>query len=242
MAKKKEKQELDPLGLLMYAVKAICVILIFVAKVILHLVPIFVPCYIVITGIIAWIKYKKKDLLHIKRKFQFDENETLQLYGYHQKLETAINKKKEINRIIEEEHLHINKDGRISSRSYRGADVQGALDAANETIAEVQPKADYLLSLPMQRYKNARKDYLRFKGFIFSFIAWPIAYLPCLSADFRQMLVIKAGNKCGEISFFESPETLPMLWFCFIVMFSVYIITRLIARIYFGIKNKKPKL
>lgn len=239
MAKKNQGSSSDQI--ILFVVALIGAIALWVARIALHLLPVLIPCYIIIMGLIAWYQYRKVDKPFVDKKFHLSNGEMGLLHEYNEKIGIALDKIKECERIVVEEHLHINKDGRISSKSYRGVEVQGALDHANQTINDLKPKSDYLISLPGIRYKKALRDYVRLKGFEYAIIITIVASIPCYFTDFRQELVGIVGDLTGKITFFESSEILPIIWYCSSIMLCTYVLCRLIARIYFSIKNKKPK-
>lgn len=241
MAKKNENND-HVLTLIGYGLVFICAILLFLAQVAVVFGPLVLLCYIIITSLIGWYQYKKVDLPFVKRKFHLLDRELNLLHDNNQKIDAAIDKIKECERIVAEEHLHINKDGRISSKSHRGVEVQGALDHAHQIINEIKPISDYLVSLPMQRYKKARKDYLRFKGGIYSCVFALILCLIFVLAYYNQDSI---DSIMGYINTFKIPDSFDgvwsIVWVYSVILIPSYILARLIVRIYFSIRNKKPQ-
>lgn len=201
--------------------------------------PIVFLCYIVITSLIGMRQYNKVDLQFVKRKFNPLADELNLILAYQKRIITAYDKIKECKRIVSEEHLHINKDGRISSRSYRGTEVQNALDLANKTIDDLLPKVDYLKSLPMQRYKKALKDYSRFMGGLYSCLLAIVVCFIYVSTYYNQDDII-----LERIEIFTIPDSfkdiLFVVWIYCVILIPSYILSFLTARIYFSINNKKP--
>lgn len=131
--------------------------------------PIFAIC-----AIVYFFRYMSKDRPFVKNNFALTSTETSLLSETTEKYKWALNKKIELNRIIEDEGLRVNANGRLSQRSYRGQDVQGAMDNANGIISEEKPIYDYLVALPEDRYKKASKHFSRYWGFFLSFSLWAI--------------------------------------------------------------------
>lgn len=92
--------------------------------------------------------------------------ETASKYGW------ALDKLKELKRIIADEGLRYTKSGRLELRSHRAQDVQGAMNNTNQIIKDEKPVYEHLMGLPMERYKKARKHFSRYWACLLAFIVW----------------------------------------------------------------------
>ena len=98
----------------------------------IQLIPLAVPIIIFLIFVGALFLYVGEDGQNVKRKFKLTDNEQVEFDKLGHLLNQAYRKINECKNIIEIEHLHINQNGRLSQRSYRGSEVQGAMDYAGK--------------------------------------------------------------------------------------------------------------
>lgn len=93
------------------------------------------------------------------------------------RLSDAIDTRDYVNAAVKNEGIHINQNGRISAKSYRGQGLQRDLDDANATINDLLPVHTEMEKRPQRRYKDTRKHYSRFIGFGIAFFVWLVCIL-----------------------------------------------------------------
>ena len=176
MAAKTEREKRDE------KIGCIVLVLITIAIVVIigvQLIPLIVPFAFAICALVFFIKYMWKDRPHVHAKFQLSDSEIHLLSETAEKYVWALEKVEELKKVIADEGLRYTAGGkRLELRSHRAQDVQGAMDNANNIIAEVEPRYYYLRALPMNRYKASRKHFARFWGFLLSFVIWGIIFMP----------------------------------------------------------------
>lgn len=175
MARNKNQNKDLKTGLAVYGcgiIMVVGVLLMTAFVVVLKTLPLIVPIVFLFCCMYNIFKYNREDKKHIKNGFQLTEYEKDRLSEVKYKLSWAYDKKEECKRIIQNEGLKLNKDGRLSQRSYRGQEVQGALDNADKIISENNPVYEELCGLPKKRYKSARKHFSKYIGFAFAFVLW----------------------------------------------------------------------
>lgn len=138
----------------------------------IQLIPLAVPIIIFLIFVGALFLYVGEDGQNVKRKFKLTDNEQVEFDKLGHLLNQAYRKINECKNIIETEHLHINQNGRLSQRSYRGSEVQGAMDYANSTINENSNHYQRLRLQPITQWKTARKHYAKLLGGMFATIIW----------------------------------------------------------------------
>jgi len=165
---KKNKNDNSALGCLAMIVIAIIVITI----VAVQLIPIAVPLASAVGALVFFIIYMIKDKPHVKAKFELSSQEKRTLADSAKNYHWALEKIEELKRVIKDEKLRYTKSGRLELRSHRAQDVQGAMDNANQMIEEERPTYNYLMGLPMERYKKAQKHFARYLGCFIAFVIW----------------------------------------------------------------------
>ena len=137
-----------------------------------QLVPIAVPLASAVGALVFFILYRVKDKPHVLAKFELSNQEKHTLADSAKNYRWALDKTEELKRVIKDEGLRYTQSGRLNQRSYRAQDVQGAMDNANHMIEKERPTYDYLIGLPMERYKKARKHFARYWGCFIAFVIW----------------------------------------------------------------------
>ena len=165
---KKNKNDNPVVGCLAMIVIAIIVITIIAVQ----LIPIAVPLASAVGALVFFIIYMIKDRPYVRAKFELSSQEKRTLADSAKNYRWALDKIEELNRVIKNEGLRYTKSGRLELRSHRAQDVQGAMDHANQMIEEERPTYNYLISLPMERYKKARKHFARYWGCFIAFAIW----------------------------------------------------------------------
>lgn len=173
---KKQKKDNNLVGCIIYILMVIATIVIISVQ----LIPILAPPAFIICALVYWIMYIWKDRPHVKAEFQLSVVEKSRKYEAGKKYIWAKDKLEECEQIIQNEGLRRNANGRLSQRSYRGQEVQGAIDNATKIKEENYPIWSYYDDLPMKRYKKAKKHFSRYWAFLGAFIIWAVmlAILP----------------------------------------------------------------
>ena len=174
MAKKKKNEDLKNAGCALVAI-VISVVAI-IAIVAVQLLPIVIPPASIICALVYWIKYRRKDLPHVKVAFQLSNAEKEAYVDAWQKYKWAKDKLEECERIIRDEGLRRRADGKLNQQSYRAQDVQGAIDNATRIKEEYDPICSYYYDLPTVRYNNAKKHFSRYWAYFLAFVIWGIIF------------------------------------------------------------------
>ncbi len=179
MAKSKESQNAWQSFLALVAI-GVLVILFTIIIILIKLIPVVFPALALILFFV-YVYYTKQEKTDREMGFWLYSSEKEKFKTLYFTLSQAYRKRKEVDDAVVREGHHINKNGRISAKSYRGSDLQGALDEANATISEYEPLYSALENQPVHRWKKCKKHYSRKLGFGFATLFWIIFLL--FSAD-----------------------------------------------------------
>lgn len=159
-------------GCLVLIALSVLILLVTMMSMFLQLVPLVVPAVFLILLIVNWYHYRKEDRPHLRNGFWLSEDDMDRYSLVSTVLETEKNNRNAVQAAVKNEGIHINQNGRISARSYRGKNLRNTLENANATIDEYLPVKIYLEGLPQERWKSARKHYSKYKGFLLAVIVW----------------------------------------------------------------------
>lgn len=255
-----------------FLVLFLLLIIVTVIYIALWLIPLVVPLCFLIGFLVCWIRYQRNDKNLIRKKFWLTDEDQEQFKYVNSKLVSAISKKEEVLEAIEREGIHINKNGRISARSYRGQELQGALDNAEACIADMQPVYSSLREQPRRNWKTAKKHFSKAMGFGIAFFVW-LGYLfystdnvvdgfmsyysvgrsdigelwSILDDDKDSINVKNVIEKTPEIEntseeLSKQPSFVTILVKGLFIMLAVYLVVWLISIIIFIIRYRKPPL
>ena len=179
----------------------ILVVLVIAALIIIgvQMIPLIAPFVVAISALVCFIKYMWKDRPHVRANFELSKSELQSFAESKEKCNWALGKINELEKTIANEGLQHNKDGRLSQRSYRGKDVQRALDHANSVYSNERPMCEYYAALPMKRYKEARKHFSRYLGGFLSFVVWGSLVLMAQPDKMLERHLNQTGEAVGHV-------------------------------------------
>lgn len=176
MAKNKNNNEgwgsvIMQIGCLILITIVILVVTVF--SVVVKCVPIALPIIFLIAFLTNYISWRNTDRIYAKTlKFGLTENEQERLTNLFSDLHFYINKRDNARNAAVNEGIRVNQNGRLSARSYRGQDLQGAIDESTSFIDQNIPEYDALRELPRVRWKRARKHYSKSIGYGIAILVW----------------------------------------------------------------------
>ena len=174
MVKKISKEDAKNMGCALVAI--VVTVVAIIAIIAVQLIPIVLPPVFLICALVYWVKYRRKDLPHVKNNFQLSNAEKEEYVDAWQKYKWAKDKLEECDRIIKDEGLRKRADGKLNQQSRRGQEVQGAIDNAIRIKEENSPIWSYYYDLPMVRYNNAKKHFSRYWAYFLAFVVWGILF------------------------------------------------------------------
>ena len=204
-----------------------CLGILIIAVVIVSAV--LLPIALLIWCIVNWVSYRKNDRVIIATDFWITDDEKESLAKMARGLIEAKRRIDAVNSEVAATGIHINKNGRISARSYRGQALQGELDSMNGYKEETWPKYNFLREKPVRLYKEVRKHFTNAIGAGVGFLAGLIYVMANLST------IKEAINFSGgwEMLFMESLKIL-------LVILIPFFVAKLVGLIIFAAKYKKP--
>ena len=151
---------------------SLLILLFTVVSILFQCVPLVVPIVFLIMFLAYRYTYRHTDWLHISNGFWLLDSEKEQFIRVGSAIYHAKVNRDNVHAAVQNEGIHINKDGRISAKSYRGQNLRSTLESANATIDEYLPIYEHLESTPKNRWKAARKHFARYKGAGWAFVVW----------------------------------------------------------------------
>lgn len=150
------------------------------------------PFILLLYGIICFFLFRgKKDKNLIQRNFWLSKAEQEEFIKINNLLYFYQNKRDNAWEAVSREGVRINKDGSISQRSYRGQDLQGAINESNEMIKKYTPRFEELKKIPSKNWKRVGNHFV-------NRIAMPVALCIGLIATFGPDLGINFGGLLGD--------------------------------------------
>lgn len=204
-----------------------CLGILVVAAVIISAV--LLPVVLLIWSIVSWVSYKKSVPVIVARNFWITDDEKESLRKMARGLAEANRRIEAVNSEVAATGIHINQNGRISARSYRGQALQGELDNMNGYKEETLPKYNSLREKPVRFYKEVRKYFTNAIGAGIGFLAGLIYVL----ADFQTIKEAFSFSGGWEMLFVESLKVL-------LVMLVPFFVAKLVGLIIFAAKYEKP--
>lgn len=107
-------------GCLVLIALSVLILLVTMMSMFLQLVPLVVPAVFLILFIVNWYHYRKEDRPHLRNGFWLSEDDMDRYSLVSTVLETEKNNRNAVQAAVKNEGIHINQNGRISARSYRG--------------------------------------------------------------------------------------------------------------------------
>jgi hypothetical protein len=221
--KKKNTDTGQGLALLLFGV-IIYFVSIFIAQYLyIILLAIFLVCFI-------WnlVLFLRDDRHWMHRKFELALYQFEKMQSAKKTLIEQKNRLDECNKIIEDEGLRKNMDGRLSQRSYRGKEIQEEMDRAQGLLDESMGIYDYYLELPLNSYKKARRHSSRIWASLFATLL--CALMVFFEYTIGTNLILHING--SEILLNGSKIS--------ILIVGTYIVVFLIVYIVFSIVRKKP--
>lgn len=226
-----------------------------------------IPVLFLILYIYNQMSYFLKDRLRSYNRFWLTSGEKEYFKQVTENLGNAYILKNHVNEAVQNEGIRLNQDGQISQKSYRGRDLRASLDMANNSIATLEPVLDQMRSQPRNTWKKARKHYSNAMGFGISVIAWIIILTMTgnpvhiiteyfdFSTPVDSTITTNIGNHLDGVSISQpSAATLlpnrsipqdnsyaiTIMTNAFFAMIITYFIVKIIGKIIFSIKYKRP--
>lgn len=151
---------------------SVLILLFTILSMLFQLIPIVVPTVFLIMSLVNWYIYRHKDWLHISNGFWLQEHEKNDFIYVANIIHKAEINRNNVHNAVQNEGIHINQNGRISMKSYRGKELRNTLENANATIDEYLPVYERLRNLPKNRWKTAKKHFVKYKGAAWACIIW----------------------------------------------------------------------
>ncbi|MBM6863868.1 hypothetical protein H6A66_01520 [Bacteroides caecigallinarum] len=171
MAEKKELNVKETIGCLLALTIMIAILVVF--TVIVQSIPVLLPPIFLIAFIVNYTSWRKTDRFVAKRlKFWLTDTEKRQYIELSNSIVYYHNKKKNAQNAAVNEGIRVNQNGRLSAKSYRGQDLQGAIDESEAFLNENIPILDEFQKRPRMRWKTARKHFSKSIGFGMAIMVW----------------------------------------------------------------------
>lgn len=175
MADKKEPSIKETIGCLLAFTIIFAILVVF--TVIVQSIPVLLPPIFLIAFVVNYTSWRKTDRFVAKRlKFWLTDTEKRQYIELSNSIVYYHNKKKNAQNAAVNEGIHVNQNGRLSAKSYRGQDLQGAIDESEAFLNEKIPVLDEFQKRPRMRWKTARKHFSKSIGFGMAIIVWLVFF------------------------------------------------------------------
>lgn len=170
MANKKSEDILAGIFIFLCVVALIIIAMIYLAAII-------TPIVILGLFLVNLFRYRSNDRYWRSVGFWLTQSEKDLFKQSRRDIENARKSQEEVAETLQNSNVAINKDGRISVRSYKGKALRSQLESANRTLDE-SAKLNYELSLvPQDRWKSAKKHYSMAVGWGCALIPWAAFFL-----------------------------------------------------------------
>ena len=175
MADKKEPSIKETIGCLLAFTIIFAILVVF--TVIVQSIPVLLPPIFLIAFVVNYTSWRKTDRFVAKRlKFWLTDTEKRQYIELSNSIVYYHNKKKNAQNAAVNEGIRVNQNGRLSAKSYRGQDLQGAIDESEAFLNEKIPVLDEFQKRPRMRWKTARKHFSKSIGFGMAIIVWLVFF------------------------------------------------------------------
>lgn len=176
MADKKELSIKETIGCLLAFTIIFAILVVF--TVIVQSIPVLLPPIFLIAFVVNYTSWRKTDRFVAKKlKFWLTDTEKRQYIELSNSIVYYHNKKKNAQNAAVNEGIRVNQNGRLSAKSYRGQDLQGAIDESEAFLNEKIPVLDEFQKRPRMRWKTARKHFSKSIGFGMAIIVWLVVFL-----------------------------------------------------------------
>lgn len=176
MADKKELSIKETIGCLLAFTIIFAILVVF--TVIVQSIPVLLPPIFLIAFVVNYTSWRKTDRFVAKKlKFWLTDTEKRQYIELSNSIVYYHNKKKNAQNAAVNEGIRVNQNGRLSAKSYRGQDLQGAIDESEAFLNEKIPVLDEFQKRPRMRWKTARKHFSKSIGFGMAIIVWLVFFL-----------------------------------------------------------------
>ena len=173
MAKKNNEQK-EQINAVFAVIAFMVLALIFtLVSMLFQLALIAYPLVFLIMFFVSWYRYKNSKPF-INNGFWLTKSERERFKQVAFTVIGAQQNKDYAQTAVQREGIHINQDGRISARSYRGKGLRNTLEGANSTLNEYLPIYRYYEELPRNRRKKIKKHYSNFRGLGIALILWVV--------------------------------------------------------------------
>lgn len=154
----------------------LCVVALIIIAII-YLAAIITPIVILGLFLVNLFRYRSNDMYWRSVGFWLTQSEKDHFKQSRRDIENARKSQEEVAESLQTGNVAINKDGRISVRSYKGKALRSQLESANRTLDE-SAKLSYELSVtPQDRWKSARRHYSMAIGWGCALIPWAAFFL-----------------------------------------------------------------
>lgn len=235
--------------------------------IIIYIASVIAPIIIIVAFIFFTVRYRKKDIVHKQNFYWLYPKQIKEFKERVRDYNQASRMKDAIQETVEKEGIAINKNGRISARSYRGKALQAELDKVNYTIGESKKHYSILRDLPRNNYKRAKRDFSMSFGMGAAIIPWIVlsfglifysdAIFPVPTANTASSQTTetvtqtnpetKKDTKSGNIFWKKATSEDPFLVKLgsvsiptTIASLSIWLVVWIIALIFFCTRNSKP--
>ena len=151
---------------------SVLILILTILSILVQCVPLVTPIVFLIMFLVNRYTYRHTDWLHIFNGFWLLESEKEDFIRVGSIIYHAKVNKNNVHAAVQNEGIHINQNGRISAKSYRGKHLRNTLEDANATIDEYLPIYEHLKNTPKNRWKTARKHFARYKGAGWACVVW----------------------------------------------------------------------
>lgn len=171
MSRKRDNRDEKNVGCVIAATVGVFVLTIVIM--IFQSIPVVLPPLFLIAFLINYLLWRNNDKINaVNLRFWLDESEKKRFIELADALNYFEKKKTNAENAAVNEGVRVNKNGRLSARSYRGQELQGAIDESSDFIMKNQPIYENYQRRPLRRWKSAKKHYSKAFAFGISILIW----------------------------------------------------------------------
>ena len=227
MANRKEEEEKNFKNTISCLIGiTILIILITILSMLVQLIPVIAPVLVLIFFLANWYLYSQ-DKPFFAIGFWLLDSEKDRFKDVTLCLSAAIDTRDYVNAAVKNEGIHINQNGRISAKSYRGQGLQRDLDDANATINDHFSGIGETGTSGISAIKNVwsdDKDTTEMKS----------------ESDLDKIINPYENLNKDELKGESKYAFNEILWMSLCLMLFVYVVTWAVCMIVFSVKYKKP--